>query len=79
MRLKDIVRITVLACTSLGLYYGGSELQLSYAEEPPYMYFWVGVILEFVSRVCAALLVLYIILRLGLAYSRHELHWPNLR
>lgn len=79
MRAKDIVRISLLGCAALGCYFLGGQLQVAYSENPPYMYFWMGVVLEFVAHILAAVTLLYSLLRLGLAYSRHEIHWPTFR
>lgn len=64
MRGKDIVRVAVLLVSAAGLYAYGAYLQLTYATEPPYLYFWLGVIIEFAGRLFGGLAFLYCLLRL---------------
>ena len=69
MRGKDIVRIAIMAVCALGMFFYGAYLQETYATQTHYLYFWLGVAVEFTSKAIGIVAVLYSLLRVCIAVT----------
>lgn len=69
MRGKDIVRIAIMAVCALGMFFYGAYLQETYVTQTPYLYFWLGVAVEFTSKAIGIVAVLYSLLRVCIAVT----------